>query len=53
MSDKMNLDSSCFIVKYEVMTMSVEGGQPKKKHTNPSYKVKKHIERTFIVSDYY
>ena len=32
--------------------MSVVGGQPKK-HANPSYKAKKHIERTFLISDYY
>ena len=38
------------------MTMSVVGGQPKKKRkkpANPSYKATKHIERTFLISDYY
>ena len=34
------------------MIMSLVGGQPKK-HANPSYKATKHIERTFLVSDYY
>ena len=36
--------------------MSAVGGQPKKKkkkNANPSYKATKHIERTFLVSDYY
>ena len=39
--------------------MSLVGGQPKKKrkkerkHANPSYKATKHIERTFLISDYY
>ena len=36
MADKMNLDYLkllyCEIQKYEVMTMSVVGGQPKKQH---------------------
>ena len=32
--------------------MSVVGGEPKK-HANPSYKATKHIERTFLISDYY
>ena len=32
--------------------MSVVGGQPKK-HSNPSYKATEHIERTFLISDYY
>ena len=36
----------------EVMTMSVVGSQPNK-HTNTSYKATKHIERTFLISDYY
>ena len=31
--------------------MSVEGGQPKKKNTNPSHKATKHIERSFTISD--
>ena len=33
--------------------MSVVGGQPKKKkHANTSYRATKHIERTFLISDY-
>ena len=32
--------------------MSVVGGQ-RKKHTNPTCKATKHIERTFLISDYY
>ena len=32
--------------------MSVVYGQPKK-HANPSCKVTKHIESTFLISDYY
>ena len=44
----------CEFQKYEVMTMSAEGGQPKrKKHAKPSYKTAKHIERSFLISDYY
>ena len=35
--------------KYEVMTMSVVGGRPKKNDANPSYKATKHIERTFLL----
>ena len=45
------------------MTMSVEDGQQKqkqkqkqkqtKKDVNPSYKAAKHIEHTFLISDYY
>ena len=54
MPDKMNLHYlklfHCEFQNYEVMTMSVVGGQPKK-HTNPSYKAAKHIERTFLISD--
>ena len=42
----------CEFQKYEVMTMSVVGDQPKK-HANSSYKAAKHIERTFLISDYY
>ena len=42
----------CEFQKYEVMTMSVAGGQPKK-HANPSDKATKHIERTFLISDFY
>ena len=53
--DKINLDHLkllyCEFQKYEVMTMSVVGGQPKK-HANPSCKATKHIERTFLISDY-
>ena len=56
MPDKMNLDKLklfyCEFQKYEVMTMSVVGDQPKK-HTNTSHKATKHIERTFLISDYY
>ena len=58
MPDKMNLDYFnllyCEFQKYEVMTMSVEGGPPKKntKHANTSYKATEHIERTFQNSDY-
>ena len=35
--------------------MFVVGGRPKKKkkHANPSYKAAKHIERTFLISDYF
>ena len=56
MPDKMNLDYLkllyCEFQKYEVMTMSVVGGQPKKKkkHANTSYKATKHIERTWVIS---
>ena len=32
--------------------MSAVGGQPKK-HANPTHKAAKHIERTFLNSDYY
>ena len=32
--------------------MSLVGGQPKKQ-ANTSYKATKHIERTFLISDYY
>ena len=40
----------CEFQKYEVATMSVIGGRPKKKkHANSSYKTTKHIERTFLV----
>ena len=84
MPDKMNLDELkllyCEFQKYEVMTMTVLGGQPKNKnkkktktktkkqkktnekkqnknkkitHANTSYKATKHIERTFLNSDYY
>jgi len=60
MPDKMNLDYFnllyCEFQKYEVMTMSVVGGQQKKttkKHANTSYKATEHIERTFQNSDYF
>ena len=60
MPDKMNSDYLKLFYrefqKYEVMTMSVTvvGGQPKKKkNPNPSYNATKHIERTFLISDYY
>ena len=40
--------------KCEVMTMSVVGGQLKKeKNANPSHKATRHMERTFLISDYY
>ena len=42
----------CKFQKYEDMTMSVVGGQPIK-HANTSCKATKHIERTFLISDYY
>ena len=32
--------------------MSVVGGRPKR-HASPDYKVTKHIERTFLISDHY
>ena len=49
MPDKMNLDSSCFTVKHEAMTMSLVGGEAKKKtHANLGYKATKHSERTFL-----
>ena len=43
----------CDFQKYEVMAMSVVGGESKKRksHTNPSYNTKKHIQRTFLISD--
>lgn len=44
---KMNLD--CEFHKYDVMTMSVAGDQPKK-HANPSCKARKH---TLLISHYY
>ena len=55
MPDKMNLDYLKPLYfefqKYKVITMSVADGQPKR-HANPSYKAKKYIERTFLISDY-
>ena len=57
MPDKMNLDylklPYCQFQKYEIMTMSVLSDQPKKKNANSSYKATKHIERTFLISNYY
>ena len=54
MPDKMGLDYLKLhyfeFQKYEAMTMSAEGGQPKRK---PNYKATKHIERSFLISDYY
>ena len=42
--------SSCFLIcVYEVMIKSAVGGQPIRKHTNPSYKAIKH---TFLISDH-
>ena len=53
----MNLDYIkllyCEFRKYELMTIFVVGGQPKKKHENPSYKATKRMERTFLISVYY
>ena len=55
MPGKMNLDYLKLLYsefqRYEVMTMSIVGGQPKK-HANPCYKATKQIERTFLFSDY-
>ena len=55
MPDKMNLDDLkllyCQFQEHEGMIMSVLGGQPRKKNMN--YKATKHIERTFLISDYY
>ena len=58
MPDRMNLDYLKLLnsefQKYEVMIMSVVGGQPKKKkHGNTSYKATNHIQRTFLISDYH
>ena len=54
MPDKMNLKYPkllyCEFQKYDVKTMSVAGGRPKKP-AYPSYKTTKHIERTFLISD--
>ena len=55
----MNLDYIkllyCEFQKYELMTIFVVGGQPKKKkkHENPSYKATKRMERIFLISVYY
>jgi len=43
----------CEFRKYEVMTMSVVGGQPKRETANPSYKATKHIQRTLLISNHY
>ena len=61
MPNKMNLDVGYLKLqyrefqKYEVMTMAVVGGLPKKKkkHANTSYKASKHNSRSFLISDYY
>ena len=56
MSDNVNLDYLkllyCEFQKPKVMTMAVVRGQPKK-HANPTYKATKHIQCTFLISDYY
>ena len=56
MPDKMNLDDLkllyCEFHKYEVMTMSLVGAQPRIR-ANPSYDATKRIERTFLISDYF
>lgn len=39
-------------IQISVMTMSVVGAQPKR-HANRSYKATKHVERSFLISDYY
>ena len=38
--------------KYEIMTICVVGGQPRKL-ANPSHKATKQNKRTFLISDYY
>ena len=38
---------------YEVMTLSVVGCQPEKDTQIPVIEATKHIERTFLISDYY
>ena len=51
--DEMNLNLlNCEFQKYEVMTMSVVGGQPKRTRKY-KYEATKHIERTFLITDYY
>ena len=37
---------------YVISSMSVVGGRSKK-HANTTFKATKHIERTFLISDYY
>ena len=53
MPEKMNLDYLkllyCEFQKCKVMTMSVIGGQPKKTQIPAA----KHIEHTFLISDFY
>ena len=55
----MNLDYLkmlyCECQKYDVMTMSVVGSQQRKKKENKKLgcKATKHIEQTFLISDYY
>jgi len=55
MLDKINLDYFKLLYfefqTYKVMTMSVVRGQPKK-HRNTSYDATKHIECSFLISDY-
>ena len=46
MSDKLLY---CEFQKYEVMTLSGVGSQPKK-NTNTSYKATKHIEHSLLIS---
>ena len=51
--NKMNLRLRyCEFQKYEIMTMSALRDQTTKKHANTCYKATKHIERTFLISDY-
>ena len=54
MPDKISLNylKLLYYEKYEVVTLCEGGGQPKK-NAKPSYKATKHIERTFLISDYY
>ena len=53
MPDEMNLHLLyCEFQKYEVMTMSVVGGPPKRIRKY-KYKATKHIESTFLITDYY
>ena len=55
MPDTVNLNYLkllyCEFQKYEVMTISVVGDQPKKQHANPSYKATRHVDRTTLISD--
>ena len=57
MPDNMNLDYLKLLYHQyyyfkSTMTMSVVGGHTKK-HANPSYKAKKHMKCTFLISDYH